>query len=409
MGSKKIADYLSNLYLVLCVSGFLFIGTVPSLIGVSEGSLTVPYKLFMLIFSLFLIFLSINSGKFETGFFNKYFLFLTFWLIYSIRIIYDLLVDPIHLHPEKSTMEYLQFAFGAVFIPCVAVIFIKSNKLDFDWILKWIYRMIFFTLFVAIYFRGGSEATGRDVGEVNVGVLFFGHLGATLSILSIFQLLEKKNNTFNKILYIVGFILGFVGIIVSASKSPFLALSIVLFVYIVFRFNALKLILILSIIAIFLNYYFIEIITFLGERFNSNFFWRLTQAIEVGGDESRQNIVKIAFNEFIENPFIGNAMLIQSGEFVGWYPHNLIIEALMATGVLGGVFFIAWVIKCLKATHVYLSKSYKDAWVSLLFLQYFIFGMFSKNLYSNDLFWIFTLLLFSIQPTKNLISKLNQK
>lgn len=397
----RLIDKISNLYIVIIICGFLFIGTVPILLGFSENSLSVPFRVIVLILSLFLIFITVFSRQSLKIKLSIFFLFFLFWVIYSIRILFDLFIEPIKLFPDNTATDYLLFAFGVVLIPSITVLVIQSNKINFDWILKSIYFSLFLTLIIAIYFRGNSDIQGRSVGDVNVGILLFGQSGATLSILSIYYLTKRKHRIFLTLFYSIGFIVGFIGIFVSASKSPFLALIVVLAAFFVLKYGGFKTLLILLIITLLLNYYFIEFLNFLNLYFNSNFFERILYSIEEGGDKVRGSLFEAAYLEFIDSPILGNAMLIQKSPYTGAYPHNLIMESFMATGFFGGLIFVLWVLKCLKKSINLLRYNEGNSWVALLFFQYLVFGMFSKNLYSSDLFWFTSLLVISIVAKQN--------
>lgn len=387
-------DKTSSFFIVILIAGFFFMGTVPKSIGLTENSIAIPYRIGVLVFSTLLI---INSlTKINKVKFKEYWPFLLFWFIYSIRLLHDLYIDPVILAYGTPPFEYIQFAFGAVLIPCVSVIVINGTmRLNYNYILKWCYGTIFFTLCLALYLRSGSDVVGRDNGGLNVGIISFGQFGATLSILSVFLFAREKDSIKNRLFYLLGFAIGFLGIFVSASKSPLLALILVLVLFLVLWYGSLKSTLIFGISGLILYAFFIDIVTFLNNYFHSSFLTRILYAIEVGGDITRERYLVAAVNEFYENPIIGNAILIQESISAGNYPHNLIVETLMATGVIGGVVLIIWLIMCLRYSLMSIKKHQENSWIALLFLQYLIFSMFSKNIYSNDLFWLFCVLVVS--------------
>lgn len=390
-------DKTANFYIIVLIIGFLFIGIVPRIIGLSEDSLSLPFRIIILCASIFVIFKIFFSPRLSKIYLSPIILFLVFWAIYSVRIIHDLYLNPIKLFPETNSSEYFQFAFGVVLIPSISLFLIlQAYKLNIEWTLKWLYRFLFLILSIALFSRAGSEVTGRTAGDITVGIISFGQFSATLSILSIYYLASVKLNYINIIYYTLGFLIGFSGIIVSASKSPLLALILVLFIFFVLRFQFYKSIILISLLGIFSSLYFVELITFFSQYFNSNILERILYSIEIGDDTARKKLISVAFNDFLDNPFFGNAMLIQKNGMAGTYPHNLIIESFMATGIIGGSIFILWLIKCLKASVKVIKVHSEISWIALLFLQYLIFGMFSKNLYANDLFWMSSLLLIGI-------------
>lgn len=394
---KSILDKFVNVYLVLLIVGFLFIGVVPNALGISEGSISIPYRVFILASSVFLIFSILLSHSIVKIRMNKYQLFIGFWFFYTIRLVYDLYYSSIILAPNTSPSEYIQFAFGVVFLPSFCVILItQANNIDYDWVLKWIYRVLVFTLCVAIYSRGSSNIVGRSAGEVSIGVLLFGQYGATLSLLSLFYIIQGRNNFRNKLFYVIGFLIGFMGIFVSASKSPLLALMLVSLLFVIIWYGGLKGILLITIPGLLLYIFFTDIIYILNRLFKSGLFERILYAIEVGGDKTREKYMLTAINEFLDNPLFGNAILLQEFSVSGNYPHNIIVEAFMSLGFLGGIIILLWILKCVRKFYSASKEHFDTAWVGLLFMQYFIFALFSGNIFSNNLFWIFSILIIGV-------------
>jgi hypothetical protein len=406
MRGQSFIDRFANIYVILLFVGFLFIGTMPKILGLSEASLTVQFRVLILVLSLCFILGAIFSSRISKINLQPIILFLIFWFVYSVRVINDLFLYPIILFPFKNSSEYFQFTFGVTLIPAFALfLVIQTYKINLSWILKWLYNMLFLILILSLIYRSGSDVEGRNAGDMDVGILLFGQYGATLSILSFFLIVIKKKNVFTYLYYISGFFVGLSGIFVSASKSPFLALIVIIIIFFVFWYRSFKSALVLGIVCIFLGFYFIDIITFFSEYFKSNFVNRLLYAINTGNDEARANLAVTAFNEFLNNPLLGNAMLIQQKGLEGSYPHNLIIESLMATGVLGAIIFLSWIFKCLVSSVIILKRNLEIAWIGLVFLQYLIFGMFSKNLYANDSFWLFSVFLITIVSKLGLFKK----
>ncbi|MEE4001067.1 O-antigen ligase family protein [Tenacibaculum sp. FZY0031] len=401
MERLSLFDKLVNLYIIILIIGFLFIGTIPKLIGGSEESLSVQFRIVVLMLSLFFIISTIFSRRINKVYLAPFLFFIIFWFIYSLRLIHDLYIDPIKLYTDTPSSRYAQFAFGVTLVPSVALlIVIQAYKINISKILSRLYYILLIILSIALYFRAGADLQGRTTGDLNVGILLFGQFGATLSILSVYRFMKEKRNLKNNLLHFFGFIIGVSSIFVSASKSPFLALIVVVLLLLFLWYGSIKSVFLILIIGGVLGAYFVDIALFLNNYFKSNFLERLFYAIEVGGDNAREIIVSTAFNEFIDNPFFGNAFLIQNPKLVGSYPHNLVVESLMSTGILGGGVFIIWVIKSLRESFRVIRKHSDLTWVALLFLQYFIFGMFSKNLYSSDLFWFFSIILISAKQNR---------
>jgi O-antigen ligase len=309
-----------------------------------------------------------------------------------LRLFYDLFIVEIRLFDQKTIDFYLLNAFGVVLLPCISLFYLNFTKLNFRSILWWTYLLLFLSLSLSLIIKNQSGIeSNRSAGDINVGILLYGQYGAMLCLLSIFLFIEKKGYLI-RLFFGLGFVIGFLAIFISASRSPILALLFILLVVLLLKFATFKTFLI-TISTIFVTYVFFEdIFSILNNNFNSSFLLRLQQALD-GDTGGRENFIGLGFDDFIENPFLGNAMLLQKQGYIGSYPHNLIVESFMATGFFGGFVFLLWIFKCLKAFFNIIKKNINVSWIAIIFLQFLIFGMFSGNLYSSNLFWFTSVLL----------------
>lgn len=400
---KEFNVKLLNIFIILTISGFLIVSILPKLFSLVDTSFSIQYRVIVLFLAILMIITSMFSKHTHLIVLSPYLLFFAFWFIYAIRILYDLLYKEIFLFPGKSVSEYLQYAFGVVLIPSLAILVNNHKKINYDLVLKWIYRVLYVSLILAIFTRD-KEVSGRNSGELEIGILLFGQYGTSLCLLSIFLFFKNKVNGIS-LFYIIGFILGFISIFISASRSPLLSLLIVTVVFFGFRFGKFKLIFVTFFFSILLYFYFMDVMLFLNSYFNSIFLDRLLYAIEIGGDESRAELLEVGFKGFLNNPFFGSSMLIQESGYIGTYPHNLVVEAFMATGIFGGILFLLYIIRCIKFSLNIIRNNFEISWISLLFLQFFIFGMFSWNLFTSNLFWISSVMLLGASIKINRINK----
>ena len=68
----------------------------------------------------------------------------------------------------------------------------------------------------------------------------------------------------------------------------------------------------------------------------------------------------------------------------------------MATGIVGGSLFLIYFFKCVYYSIKLIRKKSSYTWLSLLFIQNVIFGLVSDNLYSNDSFWILSIIIVAV-------------
>jgi hypothetical protein len=390
-----------HLYIAIIIIGFFVIGSVPALIGVNINFLTEAYRFLILLISL-LILLYIFIFKNSSSNFNLY-LFYLFWIIYSLRILYDLLFSKIIFSGDYSKLFYFQYAFGVVFIPTFCVILISKNfKLDYKYILKIVFSILLFTLLFIVYKRFTNiEIIDRSSQILSIGIIEFGHYGCTLILLAIYRIVEEKSSIFKVLLFLFAIIVGFSAIIISASKGPLLALLVSLLLFFKFRFKVKAFVFAQTLLGLILYFFGFYLIELMSDLFDSNFLLRIFYTIDEAKDEARNSLLTAALDDFINSPIFGSSMFIQKSGFEGSYPHNLIVESFMATGIFGGTIFVVLVLTtCIKALKAITNKM-NHSWISLVFFQYLIFGMVSSNLYSLDLFWLSLGVILAIKPHSN--------
>lgn len=377
---------------------FLFVGFLCSSIFsyfLRLENINIIYRGIMMLISLFIILKNFLEKKIP----SRFKLIMIFLFLYSIRLIYDLFFDfQIVLWREFTKFTYLQYFFGIILLPCIALMYIDYNKLDYNYILKKIYFFLFFLITISFFFRFESGGEGRDVGELSIGVLIYGQFGASLCLLSIFRLFFSKD-FYSRLFYIIGFIIGFISIFISASRSPLLALLLVTIYFIYKYFGATKSLIIYCIIFAILFFSFLDIVEILNFYFNSNFLERVIYALE-GSDSGRSVLLNSGINDFINYPFFGSSFVLQSGPSVGLYPHNLVVESLMALGIFGGLIFIFIILININKLNKFNYNKSNLSWLGLLFLQYLIFAMFSGSLYTSDIFWVLCVLIVGIRNLK---------
>jgi O-antigen ligase len=90
-----------------------------------------------------------------------------------------------------------------------------------------------------------------------------------------------------------------------------------------------------------------------------------------------------AFQQFSDSPFFGD---ISEERSTGFYPHNIFLELLMATGLFG---FVVFLIVNSLVIYMYLCHKSDDFLVVfLLYIQYFVASLFSGSVFTNSAFWV---------------------
>jgi len=115
---------------------------------------------------------------------------------------------------------------------------------------------------------------------------------------------------------------------------------------------------------------------------------RIINLIEMGGSDAsasvRLSLISAAWDQFLSSPLFGSGLEERYSRF---YPHNVIVEAFMATGIFGGIAFLALLIAASLYSWRLLIKRSQSGWIAMLCIQYLIAGQFSGSLWGNSGMW----------------------
>ncbi|NJN11915.1 MAG: O-antigen ligase family protein [Richelia sp. RM2_1_2] len=377
----------------------------------TSRSTTIPYRLVVFILSILVILLGTNINSYECRNGNYYWgkikissilIAIIFTVAYSFRLLFDI---GYNIFLIRDSNEYLLNWFGICLIPGITFLFLDLKSSKKYLYLSWIFLAIASVLALPLIFQGQISKTfveqGRLAGEA-LNPISLGHQGGSLLLISLYILLNREfpKNRVAKIAYIFSLVLGLSLLIFAASRGPIIAIiacvSLLLISLQHQGVNTFKIFGIIVIVGIFANIIFsfaLDSGSSLIERF-------LSTLDENEFDNSRfvqrPELYQKAIELIAEHPIFGYGLEVPN---LG-YPHNLILEAFLATGLLGGsLFLIIYIYAVIKAIGIIMSKNNSWSWLGLLFIQHAIGNMFSGNLYASSTFWY---LLFAILGLKKI-------
>jgi O-antigen ligase len=104
-----------------------------------------------------------------------------------------------------------------------------------------------------------------------------------------------------------------------------------------------------------------------------------------GGDRStadRVLLISRALAQFESSPLVGDAFVESVSRF---YPHNMAVDTLMTTGIIGFGLYFALLLFCAGAGWRILRT--RHSWLTLLYVQMTVASMFSGAAYFDATFW----------------------
>lgn len=375
-------------YLLLIVVGYtVFCGfAIP--LGIDESKIfSVPYRILVLLFSLYIIYKNFTFGKLK----NIAVLSITFfWLLYFIKSYISFnhdVYDPIF---SGSFLEIYVRLIIIAWIPSVALLFINYKQIDLSQVAKGFFYILLVMLSINLVYALVMPHGLYRQFIFSIYYISYGHLGASLAIISLFFLLFKtKELSFYLMIY--GLLLGIFTIVIAGARSPFLAIMIVAPYLLLLKKN-------LKLIAVFFFLFLITIVAvyFFGKNDNYEimFFKRTYLWLFEGDNSLRTPLFERSLDIFKANPFFGGRTHYEDG----MYPHNLFLELLMATGAVGLVVYLLKFLPVIKNFQIFSFKiiNYYYVLFFAIFLQYFVLSSTSFMVYSVPEFLYFSSIIIGI-------------
>lgn len=403
LNRKRLNVFLSTLNFVLMFIGYqlatsLFLPVSSDIEGISR-TVTVPYRAFALLVSLIVILLNYRNKIGQSHLAIKVLLF--FWIALIIRIFYDTNVRfDIYL---KDTSKLWLYVFGIV-LPAMYSVIKSYRAVDLNKALKWVYLGTVIILVLSLFnnsalLMDASEITGRAEGNLALNTISFGHLGTMGFILSLFLLSRQGVRVIKRIFIIAVMLLSFFIMLRAGSRSPVLALAVVLIFWLFARGKNLVLGISITAVTILLVFVFMDpILSFMG-NISPVIEARLRVSIYEGESSGRDPLYNYAFQAFLDKPLIGSQFAIFNnfGDFI--YSHNIILDALMGLGLFGGLamLYILW--SGLKSSYIMIKLKDNNFWISLILIQQIVLSMLSGAFYYNQILNV--LLVFVVLYTTN--------
>ncbi|MBE9028904.1 O-antigen ligase family protein [filamentous cyanobacterium LEGE 11480] len=408
---NRLAGFSIGYVMAITLFGYsllAFLVTDPS----SSRLITVPYRFFVLACNAgFLLLLMLRQSKSRSAKVNyavqpqttatssRFYsiwvkLLLTFTLMYSIRVLCEIFI----IQPSlwKPPSEYLLFWFLISLLPATSFLFLRDQELNKFAFGSWLILFISSLFGIRLALAGAAESlsTGRLTAAA-INPISLGHVGASLFLVSLFLWLKgsriafldragKSKLTDMLLLFSAG--LGLILCLLAASRGPILSVSCCFLILVAANRNSFKAVVILVLVCIGATAA-LSFATSQGssivDRF-ANPFIDYTDAYN-SDFVSRGDLGNAALAAFMEHPFLGSSLELSDN--LG-YPHNVILEAFMSTGLFGGMIFAAcYIYGMVKSMYLIVCSRSAWQWLGLLYIQYGIGVLSSGSLYGSNVFW----------------------
>lgn len=346
--SESTASFYAVTVFCAVIIGYPVLSVLMMFLGVEGGgTINVGYRAVVLLLSCFTIFYSLTSRSGGYGERIDKWLVL-FFFIYGVRLVYDWLFVG-----STEAPVAVAFYFGVVLLPIHAVLISPLWNYDQEKLALWCGSLALFvnlcvTLLVSLGFQLDIYTYDLDTARVGFETLNPITIGTTAGItLASFIYLANVTGR-SRLFYFYawfGIAIGTYTLIIANSRGPLLATALTIGVYLLFKIrNFWKFAPVVLVLALplALNGEGINRIT---NRFDS--------ALLLDASVDQRRVVQdAAWESFITHPILGEHFIDQSivdnpAFGPGSYPHNILLEAGMATGLLGFLLFLSFILRSL--------------------------------------------------------------
>ena len=383
MNNNHLNFYITNLNLANIIIGYTFFVSLlmpftSNQIGASQ-IITIPYRAFSLFLSLFVILINLKS-KIKLTF--PVLLFFLFWFIVLLRMFYDMEVRSDFFVQSNDKIKIWLIAVAGCFIPMISI-YKSFKKIDFDYSLKLLFAGCVIILIPSLLFSLQKLDEGyRETGNSALDPITFAMSGITLSMLSIYRIVESKIK--NKFSYVLNLIYCFLGLFLAlktGSRGPIIGFFIIIFIW--YSIKKKKGIFFYSFFSIFfflLINQFITLISFVSPLLSKRFSEGLS-----GDDMSllaRQETYIWFIDRILESPILGSQFARLGNGIYPGYAHSLFLDILLGFGIIGLAVFLYCVYKGFYNFKIKI-KNNQHYWIGLVMLQYFLLSLTSGAFYSD--------------------------
>lgn len=382
------------LFLIISLSIFGYYVILLLLFNAGLGSqtrlITIPLRLILIFLFLFLFLFNYKNLKFN----NALKVFSFFSLIYLSRLFLD------YINMESYYLSMSEVFFYFISFAVIPFVVLSIQRFSFNFTTT-IFRAIFvsgviFTLlsvlFYAKFIGSVSRLTSTTSGEDVISPLALSYSSSLIIGCFYFYLINNKHRLFEKFIGYLVICLAFIPFFLGSSRGSLIAVFLPFLIYYIYgksSFEKLKgsifIILIILVMIIFNDYFESGLI---------NRFIGTSEAIQSGDSSAiRTQIWKSSYNQFLDNPFFGDKLRMN---FSSGYPHNIFIEVLQTTGLLGFIPLLILMLYAWKLVFKILKYHKEHFWLAVIFIQAFVMSMFSGAIYTSSRLWLGTGILIAV-------------
>jgi O-antigen ligase len=374
----------------LSLAGYPITALIVNSLGLESRPISAAFRAGFLGLSLTSLFIAYKDGIriLKSSFWIFY---LGFWALYSWRLVYDTQFSQVPLGNDPDV--YLLFFAGFTLLPSFAF----CRTLDMATCISALRRTLVLLLVAQVGFYASTEneivsgLAGARLGLETLNPISFGVVGATSLALGVYVVLTdimsrveaKSAARFGRPLLVIAYIsivAGLVTVFLAGSRGPVLGLVAVLVLLLVRSYSTTRTkagmvtlsILFLLLLAALVIPLTLDVGSSIIDRFDR------TARGEEMSDTFRFFLWESGWQQFLESPIWGSGF---EEHVLQIYPHNLPLEALMATGIFGGAIWLGMCLVAARQAALVMWRNPLYGWIPMVFVLLFGNSLFSGSLW----------------------------
>jgi len=385
--ATRPALLLLALLYALTLVGFPLASTLPIVLGVDSQVVTVPFRLLMIVLTAGVLYFCLLRRALLAGG-ATVLISLALWLLLLGRLFLDTIFDALPGEPGMPVAQYILLSIGAGFLPALAFLQIPTAAtLDVARRITEVLGAVALVALLYLGLRGAFE--GRIFSRLSTYILnpiSVGHLGASVFLVTLAGLATSRGVA--KVLRVLLILISLVVVVASVSRGPIVAALLLALLHVLLGQlrRGLSITGLLARVGLIAGAValFAAAIVFIESSTNAQITSRFYGGFGDASSQERMLLFRGAWQQFSEQPWLGHSY-VELGLMT--YPHNLVLETMMATGVLGLALLLLVMLGATVAGVRVLLADARVAWPALLLLQYLIALMFSGSILLDGRFW----------------------
>jgi len=368
----------------LCLVGMVkFVG-----VGMTSTYFSMVYRAGYLVLTGCLFFTLSRRRAHWPGYFGA--ALAVFLTLYFVRLCFDGLALQ-----RVNFVEFFLKSFGTTFIPMFAFMVIPSKEsarlifkvmLFFQAVLVMSFAFVYRDIMATGAYRGAQyRSEGKDVALLNAHMLSYNGAVLCAFLFWRYSLFQKYPKLLILLRDAMFFLLGGFMVLFGGSRGAILSLAAVVLasLFSIPGKLRIKVLVIALLVVSVLGAVTLQV----GSGGGVDRFSALVTQVESGDENAgsgRAYLWGKAAEQFLHSPLQGSAIVELTSNF---FPHNHILEAFMAIGIIGGggflvISYFAWyyATALLRRRSIY-------GWIAVLFIFNYVEGMVSGSLYRYDLWF----------------------